>query len=89
MRYIVLAIAAFSTMILAQQAAGPNPFKVPQGFALTAGKPTNIEWNPTTGGTVTLRLREGANSNLTPGTVIGCKLNNTQNTFPQDGRTKN
>ena len=75
MRSTLFAIAAFSTIILAQTSAGPNPFKVPQGFSLTAGKPTTLQWDPTTGGTVTIRLREGANSNLTPGTIIGCKPN--------------
>lgn len=75
MRSIFLAIAAFSTAVLAQTATGPNPFKVPQGFSFTAGKPTDIQWNPTTPGTVTLRLREGANSDLSSGTVIGCKHN--------------
>ena len=80
MRSIILAIAALSTAVLAQQATGPNPFKVPPGFSLTAGKPTNIQWTPTTQGTVTLRLREGANSDLSAGTVIGCELN-SPNTY--------
>jgi len=51
-------------------AANPNPFNVPQGFALTAGKPTTLTWTPTTPGTVTLRLRQGASNNLEAGTVI-------------------
>ena len=75
MRFIFLAFAAYSAAVLAQTTTGPNPFKVPQGFSLTAGKPMNIQWTPTTSGTVTLRLRNGANSDLNSGTVIGCKLN--------------
>ncbi len=51
-------------------AANPNPFNVPEGFSLTAGKPTTLTWNPTTPGTVTLRLRQGASNNLEAGTVI-------------------
>ena len=37
---------------------------------LTAGKPSTITWKPTTSGTVTLTLREGANSDLSQGSVI-------------------
>jgi len=52
-------------------AANPNPFNIPsQGFALTAGQPTTLTWTPTTPGTVTLRLRQGASNNLEAGTVI-------------------
>ena len=56
--------------LLAQ--AADNAFKIPPGFSVTAGQPTTIEWDPTTPGTVTLTLRDGASSDLNPGTVIKC-----------------
>ena len=60
---ILAPLAAFFAIALAQD--NPNPFIVPEGgYALTAGKPTTLRWTPTTGGTVTLRLREGASSDL-------------------------
>ena len=64
----VLALAGFVAVALA--ASGPNPFNVPEGFSLTAGKPTTLKWDPTTPGTVTLRLREGASNDLNEGSVI-------------------
>lgn len=73
MHYILVAIFAFSSAAaLAQTVNGPNPFKIPpQGYALTAGKPSNIQWAPNTPGTVTIKLREGASSDLNAGKVIG------------------
>lgn len=61
-------VAVLLSSVLAQTT--DNAFKIPEGFSITAGKPTTLEWTPTTPGTVTLRLREGANSDLSPGTVI-------------------
>ena len=68
----LLALAAFVASALAQGNA--NPFNVPVGFALTAGKPTTLTWTPTTGGTVTLQLRQGSSNNLDEGTTIECTL---------------
>ena len=68
MRLLLLGVlGALSWVALA---ANPNPFNVPEGFSLTAGKPTTLKWTPTTPGTVTLRLREGPSNNLNEGTVI-------------------
>ena len=53
------------------QSSSANPFNIPNGgYALIAGKASTITWKPTTSGSVTLTLREGANSNLNKGTVI-------------------
>ena len=49
-----------------------NPFNIPQGFMLTAGEETIIEWSPTTEGPVTLTLRSGVASDLDEGTVLAC-----------------
>ena len=45
-RPILVALAGFVAVALA--ASGPNPFNVPEGFSLTAGKPTTLDWTPTT-----------------------------------------
>lgn len=53
---------------------GPNAFKIPpEGLMSSAGKTTNLQWTPTTDGTVTLILRSGASNNLNEGAVIACK----------------
>ena len=65
----ILALLA-GCVAVALAASNPNPFNVPEGFSLTAGKPTTLRWNPTTPGTVTLRLRQGASNNLDEGSVI-------------------
>lgn len=63
---LVAALSSLAVVVL----AGPNPFiDVPN---LKAGKQTTLKWTPTTGGTVTLKLREGASSDLNKGTVIEC-----------------
>ena len=64
----ILALAAMVAVALA--ASSDNPFAVPPGFSLTAGKPTTLKWDPTTPGTVTLVLRQGASNNLDKGSVI-------------------
>ena len=64
----ILALAGF--VAIALTASNPNPFNVPDGFSLTAGKPTTLRWTPTTPGTVTLRLRQGASNDLNEGSVI-------------------
>lgn len=54
---------------------GDNPISSPTlGDEFKAGKPVTIVWNPTTGGTVSLRLRKGDESNLDAVTEITSKL---------------
>lgn len=72
MRLQLLYIAA-SLVALAAAQERANPFTLPPGFMITAGEPTTITWNPTTQGTVSIRLRQGASSNLEEGTVIACQ----------------
>lgn len=58
-------------------AANPNPFNVPQGgWTATAGKPLDLSWQPTTSGTVTLVLRNGASNNLNKGVTIASGIAN-------------
>lgn len=74
-----LVLSAFVASISAQNTDGSNPFNIPAGgYLLNAGQPTTFTWQPTTPGTVTLTLRDGANGDLNPGTVI-------QSNIPNDG----
>ncbi|KAL8657895.1 MAG: hypothetical protein Q9226_001468 [Calogaya cf. arnoldii] len=68
--------ASFLSLVAAQQPTGPNPFTLPPGFMITAGQPTTLTWTPTAGDTVSIRLREGASSNLEEGTVIASNIDN-------------
>ncbi|KAL8991672.1 MAG: hypothetical protein Q9169_007762 [Polycauliona sp. 2 TL-2023] len=70
---LLYAASSFFALIAAQQPEGPNPFTLPPGFMINAGERTTITWTPTTGGTVSIRLRQGASSNLEEGTVIACE----------------
>ncbi|KAL9012837.1 MAG: hypothetical protein Q9173_002429 [Seirophora scorigena] len=86
MRLQLLYIAA-SLFALAAAQEKANPFTLPPGFMITAGEPTTITWNPTTQGTVSIRLRQGASSNLEEGTVIASNIDNTGRTtitLPED-----
>ncbi|KAK8175388.1 Ser-Thr-rich glycosyl-phosphatidyl-inositol-anchored membrane family-domain-containing protein [Phyllosticta citrichinensis] len=58
-------------------AAGENAFIVPMsGFNPEAGKDSTIQWEPTAGKTVTLKLRQGASSNLGSGATIAANIPN-------------
>lgn len=77
MQLRILSIFALvaSAVVAQQTSSGDNAFKIPPGgIAFTAGQPATISWTPSTQGTVTLKLREGAASALNPGTIIKCKL---------------
>ncbi|CEL08283.1 Ser-Thr-rich glycosyl-phosphatidyl-inositol-anchored membrane family-domain-containing protein [Aspergillus pseudodeflectus] len=51
-----LALSAVATLVAARE----NPFNIPSsGYEFTAGEPTTLSWDPTTEGTVTLRLQWG------------------------------
>ena len=55
-------------------AENSNPFNVPNGgYKFKAGEPTTLKWNPTSDGTVSLKLQSG--EVLTPdgGTTIACE----------------
>ncbi|KAL8958315.1 MAG: hypothetical protein Q9183_005862 [Haloplaca sp. 2 TL-2023] len=67
--------AASSLLALAVAQNRPNPFTLAPDFMINAGEPTTITWEPTTDGTVSIRLRSGASSDLEEGTEILCKCN--------------
>lgn len=71
---IPIIIAGLSALAAA---AGENAFIVPMsGFNPEAGKDSTIQWDPTAGKTVTLKLRQGASSNLDSGTTIAANIPN-------------
>ncbi|KAK7542725.1 uncharacterized protein J3D65DRAFT_600443 [Phyllosticta citribraziliensis] len=70
---IPIIIAGLSALAAA---AGENAFIVPMsGFNPEAGKDSTIQWEPTAGKTVTLKLRQGASSNLGSGATIAGMFN--------------
>lgn len=72
-RSILYALAS-ATLAWAQS----NPFTVPSGgLNASAGQSLTLKWNPTTQGTVSLYLREGASSNLNNGTAIATSIQNS------------
>ncbi|KAL8863949.1 MAG: hypothetical protein Q9198_010210, partial [Flavoplaca austrocitrina] len=79
--------SAFLSLVATQQPTGPNPFTLPADFMINAGEPTTITWTPTTGGTVSIRLRDGASSDLNQGIVVASDIENNgraQITIPAD-----
>lgn len=71
MYFAILPVAASLLSVVLAQA--PNAFQIPPaGYALAAGQPTTLKWNPTTPGTVSLYLRSGASSALEKGELIEC-----------------
>ncbi|KAI7639207.1 hypothetical protein KC319_g14517, partial [Hortaea werneckii] len=69
------AITLLSAPLLA---LAQNAFKIPDsGLSATGGQPLDLQWNPTTDGTVTLILRSGSSNNLNEGTVIANSIENS------------
>ncbi|KAI7070711.1 hypothetical protein KC352_g42576, partial [Hortaea werneckii] len=68
------AITLLSAPLLA---LAQNAFKIPEaGLSATGGQPVDLQWDPTTDGTVTLVLRSGSSNNLNEGTVIANSIEN-------------
>ncbi|RAL01548.1 GPI anchored serine-threonine rich family protein [Aspergillus ibericus CBS 121593] len=71
-----LALSALATLATAAQ----NPFNVPDGgYEFEAGSPTTLIWDPTTSGTVSLRLQWGAVFTTTTGDSIAESIANSGN----------
>ncbi|KAI7235577.1 hypothetical protein KC330_g4203 [Hortaea werneckii] len=69
------AITLLSAPLLA---LAQNKFKIPEaGLSATGGQPVDLQWDPTTDGTVTLVLRSGSSNNLNEGTVIASNIDNS------------
>ncbi|KAI9367363.1 Ser-Thr-rich glycosyl-phosphatidyl-inositol-anchored membrane family-domain-containing protein [Aspergillus egyptiacus] len=68
------ALSAIATLVAAQE----NPFNIPpSGYEFTAGEPTTLNWEPTTDGTVTLKLQWGQTFTQDSGTVLVSSIPNS------------
>ena len=68
---LFLALSAIATLAAARE----NPFNIPsEGYSFTAGESTTLTWDPTTSGTVTLKLQWGSQFTSSTGTTIACKF---------------
>lgn len=66
-----LTIGALATLAAADN---PNAFNIPKGgYQFEVGEPTTLKWNPTTDGTVSLKLQSGEVSTPESGSTIACK----------------
>lgn len=55
-----------------------NPFTIPRsGFSFKAGEASDINWSPTTNGTVSIILRSGPSSNFDHGEIVASHVSNT------------
>ncbi|PGH09623.1 hypothetical protein AJ79_05679 [Helicocarpus griseus UAMH5409] len=74
---LYLAVSAFAAFAAAQSGRD-NAFNIPKdGYHFAAGKPTQLSWEPTTEGTVTLKLQKGQNTTPQDGIIIADKIPNS------------
>ncbi|CAD0097183.1 unnamed protein product [Aureobasidium mustum] len=83
MRFSTQTLIALLASPLLALAASDNGFTNSDWNGITAGKDYTIKWTPTTGGTVSLILRSGANNNLTPGVYVARKCSQAHSMQPQ------
>ena len=75
MRFVYIAASAFAAVVSAQVGGTENPFNVPQGgYEFNAGEPTTLQWDPTTDGTVTIKLQYGDEITPDSGIILAGEL---------------
>ena len=73
MRSNILPVASFFAALVSLASAAANPFKVPAGgYSFKTGVPAVVNWDPTTQGTITLRLQSGSVTGIGTGDIIAC-----------------
>ncbi|KAL1960805.1 hypothetical protein VTO42DRAFT_6635 [Malbranchea cinnamomea] len=78
MRFLYVAVSAFAALAAAQSTFNENPFNVPEGgYEFTAGEPTTLTWEPTTDGTVTIKLHYGDDITPESGMVLASNIPNS------------
>ncbi|KAL4944349.1 Ser-Thr-rich glycosyl-phosphatidyl-inositol-anchored membrane family-domain-containing protein [Aspergillus oleicola] len=72
---LFVALSAIATLVAARE----NPFNIPRdGYSFTAGESTTLNWDPTTEGTVTLKLQWGSSAfTSSSGTTIASNIANS------------
>ncbi|KAJ5628305.1 hypothetical protein N7490_010533 [Penicillium lividum] len=76
MRSSIIAAAAFAALVSANSTA--NPFSNPTGgYVFTSGDATTLTWDPTTSGTVSLRLQWGSVTTAESGDAIASDIDNS------------
>ncbi|KAJ5088198.1 hypothetical protein N7456_011814 [Penicillium angulare] len=76
MRSAIIAAAAFSALVSAGSEA--NAFNNPKGgYVFTSGDSTTLSWDPTTSGTVSLRLQWGSVTTPESGDAIASSIDNS------------
>ncbi|KAL4902530.1 Ser-Thr-rich glycosyl-phosphatidyl-inositol-anchored membrane family-domain-containing protein [Aspergillus multicolor] len=69
-----LALSAVATLVAARE----NAFNIPKdGYSFTAGEATTLTWDPSTEGTVTLKLQYGDVLTSSSGTTIASSIPNS------------
>ncbi|KAL6239383.1 hypothetical protein BDW75DRAFT_139148 [Aspergillus navahoensis] len=69
-----LALSAAATLVAARE----NAFNIPtNGYTFTAGEATTLSWDPSTEGTVTLKLQHGEVLTSNSGTTIASSIPNS------------
>ncbi|KAI9044597.1 GPI anchored serine-threonine rich family protein [Aspergillus affinis] len=72
-----LTLSAIATLAAAASEKA-NPFNIPKdGYSFKTGQPTTLTWDPTTSGTVTLRLQWGGVLTPNSGTAIAKSIDNS------------
>ncbi|GIJ90752.1 hypothetical protein Asppvi_009714 [Aspergillus pseudoviridinutans] len=73
---IFLSLSALAA--IAAAASKSNPFNIPaNGYQFAAGQPTTLSWDPTTSGTVTLKLQWGTVFTADSGSTIVSSIPNS------------
>lgn len=68
---IYIALSALAALAAADNG---NPFRIPNGgYSFQAGSATTLNWDPTSHGTVTLKLQWGSVSTPKDGITIACE----------------
>ncbi|KAJ5677393.1 uncharacterized protein N7477_003026 [Penicillium maclennaniae] len=88
--FIYLTVSALAAVATANSNA--NPFEIPpNGYSFSVGEATTLKWDPTTSGTVSLRLQQGAVTTSYDGTAIASDIDNDGSytwTVPDDVNTE-
>ena len=85
MRAFIYLTLSGLTALAAAAANNDNSFNIPKdGYSFKAGEPTTLSWDPTTEGTITLKLQWGAVLTPDSGKEIAGKPRNDMHQMTRD-----